>query len=239
MTSLKVTGLVAGYGSAPPVLEGLDLEVGSSQIVALLGPNGTGKTTLLKVLIGLLEARRGTVALDGKTLSNERPERRLGLGLALVPEGRRLFTSLSVMENLRAGALSTGGRAEIDRVFALFPRLKERLEVRAGSLSGGEQQMLAVARAVLARPSVLLIDEPSLGLAPMMSRTVFDALRALADEGTSVLLAEQNLHLALSIADRALVLSAGRTHYEGDCVSDEDKEQVSDAYRSVTQLGAA
>ena len=239
MTSLHVTGLVAAYGSAPPVLEGLDLEVGASQIVALLGPNGTGKTTLLKVLIGLLEAREGTVVLDGTTLRRERPERRLSLGLALVPEGRRLFTSLSVMENLRAGALSTGGRGEIDRVLALFPRLTERLEVKAGSLSGGEQQMLAVARAVLARPSVLLIDEPSLGLAPMMSRTVFDALRSLADEGTSVLLAEQNLHLALSIADRALVLSSGRTYYEGDCATEEDREQVADAYRAVTQLGAA
>ena len=161
------------------------------------------------------------------------------LGMALVPERRRLFTSLTVRDNLAAAALVTGKRPDIDRIVNLFPALERRMTVKAGSLSGGEQQMLGVSRAVLASPTVLLIDEPSLGLAPIMARTVFQALRTLADGGTSVLLAEQNLRLALSIADRAIVLTGGRASYDGECTTEAGRDRVSEAYRSVTQLGAA
>jgi branched-chain amino acid transport system ATP-binding protein len=239
MNRLTVSGLVTGYGSAPPVLDGFDLEIDSAGIVALLGPNGVGKTTLLKSLCGLLAPRAGRIELDGVELPVLKPEKCLARGIALVPEGRRLFTSLSVAENLRCGAISKKGPPDLDRVFDLFPRLKERLTVRAGALSGGEQQMLAVSRAVLAQPTVLLIDEPSLGLAPITARAVFDALRQLADSGTAVLLAEQNLRLALSVADSAVVLSDGRATFRSECRTDAAKHEVIERYRSVTQLGAA
>ncbi|TDB95478.1 ABC transporter ATP-binding protein [Actinomadura sp. 7K534] len=209
MSALEVRDLVCGY-LATPVLRGVGFSAAPGEVVALLGPNGVGKTTLLKTLSGLVQARSGTVTVGGRDVTNLRTEKLARAGVILAPEGRRLFTGLTVRENLRIGALTGREAPGIDEVLEIFPRLRERLDFKAGSLSGGEQQMLAVGRALIGGPGVLLIDEPSLGLAPKLVAAVFDVFGSLAAQGRAVIVAEQNVAEAVRVADRCLVLADGQ-----------------------------
>ena len=209
---LRLDGLQVYYGEIH-ALKGVSLEVQRGEIVALLGNNGAGKTTTLKTISGLLVPRQGSIQLEDRPLVGTPPHDVVGLGIGHVPEGRRIFNRLTVRENLMMGAFlrSDGGiDADLQRVFALFPRLSERITQVAGTLSGGEQQMLAIGRALMARPRLLLLDEPSLGLAPTVVDQVFAAIRAIHDEGVAILLVEQNVAQALAIANRAYVLEEGR-----------------------------
>jgi branched-chain amino acid transport system ATP-binding protein len=215
---LEIAGLTAAYGQVR-ALHGVDLAVGEGQVVALLGPNGAGKTTTLRAVCGMVRTG-GRVAFRGRELTGLATERVARLGVAHVPEGRGTFAGLTVAENLRLGAYgrkdAAAVRSDIERWYGTFPRLADRRDQPAGSLSGGEQQMLAVARALLSRPELLLLDEPSLGLAPMVVREVFAVLaRIRAEQGTGMLLVEQNAALALELADAAYVLEAGRTVLSG------------------------
>lgn len=213
---LRIEGLSAGYAGTD-VLRGVALAVAAGEVVALLGANGAGKSTLLRAVLGLVPVSAGRVGLDGRDLSGLPAERRARLGLGYVPEGRRVFPGMSVRDNLLvAGADSAAERRrDLDRVYALFPPLREKSGERAWRLSGGQQQMLALGRALMARPRVLLLDEPSLGLAPRVADDVFAAVRATACEGTAVLLAEQNVRRALGLAGRAVVLHRGTVCHDG------------------------
>ena len=206
---LRIDGLHAGYGHVE-VLWDVGLEVGENEIVALVGSNGAGKTTLLRALSGMIRPTAGDVRFDGRSIAGLRPERMVELGIAHVPEGRRLFAGLTVRENLLVGAYARGGRADVERAVELFPRLGERLRQLAGSLSGGEQQMCAVARGLMSRPRLLMIDELSLGLAPKLVETILDRLVGIRDDGTAILLVEQDVDAALRVADRGYVLENGR-----------------------------
>ena len=215
---LRVERLEAGYGDVP-VLHGVSLEVGAGEIVALVGSNGAGKSTLLKTLAGLLPARAGEVEFDGAPITDLKAYRRVQLGIALVPEGRRLFAGLTVRQNLLLGAFQRRDQAAIDadlaRVYALFPRLKEREDQLAGRLSGGEQQMCAIGRGLMAAPRLLLIDELSLGLAPVAVDALLAALQAVHAQDTPLLLVEQDVRTALGIADRAYVVESGQVAMHG------------------------
>jgi branched-chain amino acid transport system ATP-binding protein len=215
---LSVRGLSAGYGGLT-VIRSLDLEVNAGEWLALLGPVGAGKSTLLGALTGLLPARHGEIVLDGEPVHLLPPHHRLRRGLALVPEGRRLFPGMTVRENLEAGshALRDAGqrRRNIDQVFGLFPMLAERTRQQAGTLSGGEQQMCAIGRALMASPRLLIIDEVTLGLAPLVVQPLFEALSYLRRQGVTLLTVEQNVPLALAHADRACVLSGGTIAMQG------------------------
>ena len=235
--------LAVVYSDAVHALRGVTLEVPGGTIVALLGANGAGKTTLLRAVTGLLGLHRGrivhgTIELDGASLGRADAAARVRAGLAQVMEGRRVFAQLTVEENLRIGAFTSrdkaAGKAARDRVLELFPRLGERLGQQAGFLSGGEQQMLAIGRALMARPRLLVLDEPSLGLAPQLVRAIRDAIAAINRRGTTVLLVEQNARMALSIATRAVVLSNGCVQAEGPA-----SELADDAAVRAIYLGAA
>jgi branched-chain amino acid transport system ATP-binding protein len=194
-------------------LRGVSLEVRAGEIVALIGANGAGKTTTLKTIVGLLRPLRGSVSLRGQRIDGLPPERVVRLGIAQSPEGRRVFPRMSVLENLEMGAfLRSDGEVprDMERVFALFPRLAERLDQVAGTLSGGEQQMLAIGRALMARPAVLLLDEPSMGLSPILVDGIFATIRNINAQGTAILLVEQNARMALRVAHRGYVMQAGR-----------------------------
>ncbi|MET8804931.1 ABC transporter ATP-binding protein [Streptomyces sp. NPDC004546] len=242
---LKISGLHAGYGQAR-VLQGLDFTVARGEVCAILGPNGAGKTTTLRVLSGMVRGR-GSVTLNGTELLGRSPERAARLGVAHVPEGRGTFNDLTVEENLRVGAhLRTRhrwrGRAEraavasdLERIYGHFPRLRQRSRQAAGSLSGGEQQMLAIGRALMLRPSLLLLDEPSLGLAPLVTRELFAIVRAVnEEERTTVVVVEQNAQLALDIAHRAHVLEAGRLVLSGPAAQIREDGQVAEVYLGVS-----
>jgi branched-chain amino acid transport system ATP-binding protein len=218
---LHVENLHAGYGRVP-VLHGVDLEVRAGEVVTLVGANGAGKSTLLKAIMGLVGVTRGSTTFAGQDITRITPERAVGRGIALVPEGRMLFGPLSVAENLRLGAYTRNGRAaaseyaeDLERVFTLFPMLRERISQTAATLSGGEQQMLAVGRALMSRPRLLLLDEPSLGLAPKVIAEIFGTLDALKAAGMTVLLVEQDVKVALKHADRGYVMRTGRVVLEG------------------------
>ncbi len=207
---LEVAGLTAGYGQIE-VLHGLDFTVANGEIVVILGANGAGKTTTMRAISGMI-GRTGSVRFDGNDISTARPDAVLRAGISQVPQGRGTFTDLSVEDNLRAGAYTVKGSTvgDLDRWFEVFPRLLERRDQRAGSLSGGEQQMLAIARAMMNRPKMLLCDEPSLGLAPIITQNLFKILGELRDEmGMALLVVEQNAGLSLKLADRAYVLETG------------------------------
>ena len=217
------------------VLRDVSLRVERAEIVAVIGANGAGKTTLLKGISGLLPQTKGTVRLDGVDITREPPHAIVRRGVAQVPEGRQVFAQLTVRDNLELGAFawSRGGtarQAEIDRMLGLFPILRERATQLAGTLSGGQQQMLAIGRALMARPRLLLLDEPSLGLAPMVVRTIFQVLVELTERGIGILLVEQNARAALAMADRAYVLETGRVSAEGTGEALLHDEQVRRSY---------
>ena len=209
---LEVSGIDVFYGHVQAV-RGESLEIDTGEIVALIGSNGAGKTTTLRTISGLLHPTRGTIKFSGKDITNAPPQNIVDLGICQSPEGRRLFARMSVLDNLRMGAYTrndtAGIKKDMDRVFELFPRLKERLHQTAGTLSGGEQQMCAMGRALMAKPKLLMLDEPSLGLAPILIETIFQIVREINAQGTPVLLVEQNATKALEVAHRAYVLETG------------------------------
>jgi branched-chain amino acid transport system ATP-binding protein len=202
------------YYGPSQVLHGVSLQINQGEIVCLLGANAAGKSTTMKTIFGLVPPRRGTVVFEGKRLDGRTPDQVIKEGLALVPEGRRVFSRMSVRENLEMGAFMQNDKAAnaeaIERIFALFPRLKERAAQLAGTLSGGEQQMLAMGRALMARPRLICMDEPSMGLSPILVQTVFDTIQAIRKQGVTVFVVEQNAFMALNIADRGYVLQQGR-----------------------------
>jgi branched-chain amino acid transport system ATP-binding protein len=214
--AIEFREVVAGYSPTLTILNELSFTAREAEITLLIGPNGAGKSTALKTLFGLLTPRSGAITLDGQPVAGTTPRGMLALGVAFVPQGRNLFGGLSVLHNLELGGitLKTGLRERIEEVLARFPRIRERLHSQASTLSGGEQKQLEIGRALLLRPRVLLIDEPSIGLSPLISQEVFRLLRTLADAGTTVLMVEQNVRSALNFADRALVLEMGRLALE-------------------------
>jgi branched-chain amino acid transport system ATP-binding protein len=235
--SLRATDVVAGY-SAVPVLHGLSVEVTAGRVTCVLGANGAGKTTLARALAGLLRLRAGDVALDGRSIARDGAERRVGAGVALVPEGRELFPTLSVADHLALGAFRRGRReraATQRRVLDVFPELRARTGQAAGTLSGGEQQMLAIARGLMSRPRFLLLDEPSLGLAPRISARILDAARGLADGGLGVLLIEQNAVQGLARGDRAIVVERGRVAASGAAADLARDSSIAAAYLGETR----
>ncbi len=209
---LSIRGLHVAYGNIP-ALHGIDLEVAKGEIVTLIGANGAGKTTTLRTISGLLKPRAGEVEFNGKNITGVKPHVITAMGVSHVPEGRGIFANLTVSDNLELGAYLRKDKvqkSEYERIFTLFPVLEERIKQNAGTLSGGEQQMLAISRALMSKPTVLLLDEPSLGLAPQMVQTIFRVIREINAEGTTILLVEQNAHMALNTASRAYVVETGR-----------------------------
>ena len=232
---LAVRGLQAWYGRAH-ILTGVDLTVGRGEVVALMGRNGAGKTTAMKAIMGLLDRRAGSVAFDGRDVSTLPPHRIARLGLGYVPEDRRVFTDLTVEENLEVGRQPPRTGAPHwtpERLYALFPNLAEMRGRRGGRMSGGEQQMLTLARTLMGNPSLLLLDEPSEGLAPRIVQQMADALRALKAEGLSILLSEQNLAFAAAVADRTSVIEKGQIRFEGPMRALLEDEEVRRAYLAV------
>lgn len=214
---LAVEGLEVSYGLLRAV-RGLSFAAAAGEVVALVGANGAGKSSTLKGLVGLAPATAGTITLDGRPIAKLPPFARIAAGIALSPEGRHVFPDMSVAENLAAGAGDVGRTetaARAEAMFALFPRLAERRRQLAGTMSGGEQQMVAIARALMSKPKVLLLDEPTLGLAPIIVRQIADLVRRLRDEGLAVVLAEQNVQMALAVSDRAYVLERGALAQSG------------------------
>jgi branched-chain amino acid transport system ATP-binding protein len=229
---LKVERIHVFY-DAIEALKGLSFTVGQGEIVTLLGANGAGKSTTLKTISGLLTPRGGQIELDGKPLAGVAPHEIVRLGVAHVPEGRRIFPRLTVLENLKTGAYTRRGGMigeDIERVFALFPRLKERARQSAGTLSGGEQQMLAIGRGLMARPRLLLLDEPSMGLAPILVEQIFAIIMQINREGVTILLVEQNAAMALAVCHRGYVLETGTIILEGKASELAGNDRVRQAY---------
>lgn len=230
---LEVHGLQISYGGIQAV-KGIDLHVAQGELVALIGSNGAGKTTTLKTLAGLLRAASGQIQYGGKDLKNIPAHQRAAIGIALVPEGRGVFARMTVAENLLMGAYSRGDKYEVasdlERMYGLFPRLAERKAQLAGTLSGGEQQMVAMARALMSRPRLLMLDEPSMGLAPLMVQKIFATIRDIAALGMSILLVEQNARLALQIAQRGYVMEGGLITLSGAAHELSGSEAVQRAY---------
>ncbi len=216
MSLLKVMDLRVSYGGIE-ALKGISFEVEKGQTVAVIGANGAGKSTTLRAISGLVPIKSGTITYDGNVISGQQPQQIVSEGLCMVPEGRRVFPNLTVLENLRIGAYLRKDdiTADIEHVYQLFPRLKERSWQLAGTLSGGEQQMLAVGRALMMRPKLLMMDEPSLGLAPLIIKNIFEIIETLHEEGITILLVEQNANAALRIADYAFVLETGMLGTQG------------------------
>jgi branched-chain amino acid transport system ATP-binding protein len=229
---LKVENLNVHYGVIH-ALHNVSFEVGAREIVSLIGSNGAGKSTSLLALSGLLKSTSGTVEFEGKDLTAVAAYRRVPMGLVQVPEGRRVFSSLSVAENLQLGAYARRDgeiHKDLDEVYELFPRLAERRKQAAGTMSGGEQQMLAVGRALMSKPRLLLLDEPSLGLAPLLVKEIFNVVSRIRERGVTVLLVEQNAHMALAISDRAYVLETGRIVMSGDAKEIARDPRIKEAY---------
>ena len=233
MALLEVRDVHTFYGNIE-ALKGVTMSVEQGEIVTLIGSNGAGKTTTLRTIAGVSRPRKGNVALGGADLTRTAANEIVRLGIAHSPEGRRIFARMTVRENLEMGAFTRTDRAEIERdyvrVFELFPRLKERITQRAGTLSGGEQQMLAIGRALMARPKLLLLDEPSMGLAPVLVELVFKIIQDINAQGTTVLLVEQNAHMALSIAHRGYVIQTGKIVLTDSAKALAENEMVRKAY---------
>jgi len=233
MALLTVQDLHVYYGNVH-ALKGINLEVEQGEVVTLLGANGAGKSTTLRTISGLLQPQQGAIAFEGRPLNNLPAHKIVNMGVSHAPEGRKVFTTLTVQENLNMGAYSRDDKPGIEesrqRVFHLFPRLKERQEQIAGTLSGGEQQMLAIGRALMSRPRLLMLDEPSLGLAPMLVRAIFDTIREINEQGVTILLVEQNARAALRLADRAYVLETGQIALSGAASELMRSERVRKAY---------
>jgi branched-chain amino acid transport system ATP-binding protein len=230
---LELTDVEVAYGNIR-ALKGVSLHVADGELVTLIGSNGAGKSTTLKTISGLLRPKSGALTYNGQALNHLLPHQIVASGISHCPEGRHVFARLSVAENLRLGAVQRRDRdriqPDVDRVYDLFPVLKERTRQAAGTLSGGEQQMLAISRALMSRPRLLLLDEPSLGLAPILVRAIFDTIRQLKREGTTILLVEQNARLALDVADRAYVMETGRITLEGPAAELKHNPQVEHTY---------
>ena len=230
---LEIKNLVVSYGGIEAV-KGIDLTVEEGKIVTLIGSNGAGKSTTLKAVAGLVRPKSGEILLDGTNLVGKSTDQIVSSGVTLVPEGRRVFSNLTVAENLRIGAYLRKDKAETEKdlewVYSLFPRLRERSWQSAGTLSGGEQQMLAVGRALMSKPKLLMLDEPSLGLAPIVVREIFDIIRTVNQQGITVLLNEQNANMALKVADYAYVLETGTLTLSGTGAELLTNEQVKAAY---------
>ena len=230
---LSVQDLRVDYG-AIRALHGISLRVERGEVVTLIGSNGAGKTTTLRAISGMVRAAAGRIEFEGRNITRVQPHQLVRLGIAHSPEGRGIFANLTVAENLDLGAYARHDTAEIakdrEHALGLFPRLRERLQQNAGTLSGGEQQMLAMARALLARPRLLLLDEPSLGLAPQVVKTIFEIIRTINAGGTTILLVEQNAHMALKVAHRAYVLEVGEIVMEGEAKKLAESDEVRKAY---------
>ncbi len=230
---LSIKNLNVYYGAIHAVKD-LDMEVGDGEIVTLIGSNGAGKSTTLHTISGLIKPKSGSIEYKGTDIVGIPAHKLVGQGLVQVPEGRHVFAEMTVMENLDMGAYLRKDKDEVardkEKVFLKFPRLKERVSQLAGTLSGGEQQMLAMGRALMSRPQLLLLDEPSMGLAPLLVREIFSIIKEINDEGTTVLLVEQNANMALSIADRAYVLETGRVVLSGSAAELAASEAVQKAY---------
>ena len=237
---LEISDLVTAYGKIE-ALKGVSLRAEQGRITCLLGPNGAGKTTLMMSIAGILKAQRGSITLDGAELTGLTPARIVTAGVALVPENRLVFPRMSVRENLLAGAYQRGEKAEVavdvERMYARFPRLHERREQLAGTLSGGEQQMLAVARALMSRPRLLLMDEPSLGLAPLVVAEIFRIVAELNRDGTTIFLVEQNAHMALQVAHHFYLMEQGRVTFSGTPGQLAEDEVIQRAYLGARRAG--
>ena len=233
MSMLKVTDLQVYYGVIQ-ALKGISFEVNEGKVIALIGANGAGKTTILHTVTGLINQKAGKIEFEGKDISHTPAYKIVAEGMAHVPEGRRVFAELSVYDNLMMGAYTRKDKKEIAETLAMvykrFPRLEERKKQMAGTLSGGEQQMLAMGRALMSKPKIILMDEPSMGLSPIFVNEIFDIIKAVSASGTTVLLVEQNAKKALSIADRAYVLETGKIILEGDAKVLMNDERVKKAY---------
>jgi branched-chain amino acid transport system ATP-binding protein len=236
MSLLEIHDLNSGYGELQ-ILWGAGLRLESGKLTALIGSNGAGKTTLLKTLMGIVRPWGGAVTFDGRSVTSLSAHAKANLGLVLVPEGRQLFTDMTVYENLELGATARRARPHfrrnLERVFEIFPRIKERVNQQAGTMSGGEQQMLAVARGLMAEPRLLMFDELSLGLSPVLTISLFETLRRLKAEGLTILLVEQNVHMALAMCDYAFVFSEGRVTLEGAARELARNPEVRKAYLGI------
>lgn len=233
MAMLEIKDLEVYYGVIQAI-KGVSFEVNQGEVIALIGANGAGKTTILQTITGLLSPKKGSVIFEGQDLTKVPAHRIVSLGMAHVPEGRRVFSDLSVLENLKMGAFTRKDKNEINEslqnVYARFPRLEERKNQRAGTLSGGEQQMLAMGRALMSSPKIILMDEPSMGLSPILVNEIFDIIQSVSKSGTTVLLVEQNARKALSIADRAYVLETGNIVLEGNANDLLNNDSIKKAY---------
>ena len=236
MALLEVKDIASGYEGVQ-ILWGVNLKLEPGKLTTLVGSNGVGKTTLLKTVMGLLRPWQGSVTFEGKDVTGLSAHARAKAGMVLVPEGRQLFTEMTVQENLEMGAFSSRARAtfkqNLEKVFELFPRLKERAKQKAGTLSGGEQQMVAVSRGLRAEPEVLMLDELSLGLSPLLALTLFEGLTRLKKTGLTMLLVEQNVTMALAVSDYAYVLAEGRVHLEGEARALAKNDEIRRTYLGI------
>ena len=233
MSMLEIRDLEVNYGMIAAI-KGVSFDVNEGEVIALIGANGAGKTTILHTITGLLKAKAGSIMFEGHELTKTPAHKIVELGMAHVPEGRRIFSHLTVLENLKLGAYTRkdkgGVAADLRKVYDRFPRLAERKKQIAGTLSGGEQQMLAMGRALMSKPKLLMLDEPSMGLAPILVEQIFDIIKELHEAGTTILLVEQNAQMALSVADRAYVLETGRVVMDGTGAELLTNERVRSAY---------
>ncbi len=230
---LKIEDINVYYGNIQ-ALKGVSMEINEGEIVTLIGANGAGKSTLLKTISGLLKPKQGKVLFEGDSIGGKAAQAIVKMGISHVPEGRRVFANMTVAENLELGAYlrkdKDGINKDMEKVYELFPRLLERIKQQAGTLSGGEQQMLAMGRALMAKPRLLLLDEPSMGLAPLLVKQIFNIIQEISESGTTILLVEQNANLALSIADRAYVVETGRIVLSGNAEELTSSEEIKMAY---------
>jgi len=233
---LEARNVETGYGDVQ-ILWGVSVKVEKGELIALIGSNGSGKTTFLRSIMGIIPVWKGEVVFNGVDVTRMPTHSRVEMGMVMVPEGRMIFPNMTVYENLEMGAYTKRAEEKFDEqlefVFSLFPRLKERLNQKAGTMSGGEQQMLAIARALMSSPEILILDEPSLGLSPKLTLEIFEAIKKLKEEGMTILLVEQNVHLSLAIADYAYIMAEGKIKMEGKAEELEKSEEIRKVYLGI------